>query len=265
MKIKLSTRLQSIAALIPAGSLRLLDVGCDHGRLAAYALLNKQVDSVLAIDIEAGPLRAAATTLQKYALENKSVCLLNNGLRGVSLEEHDCVVIAGMGGLEICDILDHVAFSQYLASGKKPEQLNLIVQAMKSHALLRVYLAHHGFVLRQECLVKEQNRVYVVSSYHFPARPIKRGLKEQLLDETDDERLNAIREQSGLSFEELYLGEELAKRYLADGEQYLSDTERYYINKQKRLLQKLRHTKAFISGLGHVSEFQSSRLFSESR
>lgn len=252
MAIKLSRRLNCCAELLPERYTRLIDVGCDHGLLAVHELQSHKCERALAIDIEAAPLCRAELALAEHGLAERSSCLLNNGLQGVELKAGDCVVIAGMGGLEICDILSHCELPAYLEAGNDPAGLHLVVQAMKSHALLRVFLAWHGFNLLEERLMNERGRIYPIAAYTFPARSLSVSLKDQLLDESNDEALLRLRRQARLSGRAALLGETLDDHLNALNRAVLSPLEQSYAQKQKEYLLSLKGTDAFISGMGHI-------------
>ncbi len=55
--IKLTERLSAVARLVRADSV-LADVGCDHGFLPAYLLLNGKIKGAVASDIHEGPLNS---------------------------------------------------------------------------------------------------------------------------------------------------------------------------------------------------------------
>ena len=59
MPIRLDERLTAVAELA-AGAKVLCDVGCDHGKLACYAVQTGRAESALATDISAPSLRKAA-------------------------------------------------------------------------------------------------------------------------------------------------------------------------------------------------------------
>ena len=252
MAIKLSKRLKSCAGFLPDKYSRLIDVGCDHGLLAVHELQNQKCGQVLAIDIEAAPLRRAELAFARHGLEEQSSCFLNNGLKGVELKAGDRIVIAGMGGLEICDILSHCELAAYLEAGHEPTDLRLVVQPMKSQALLRVFLSWHGFVFQGESLVKERGRIYTIGSYTFPRRTLVQDIKDRLLDESDDEALLKLRRQAVLSCRAALLGERLDEILSSSRFPVLTPLEQEFVSKQKEYLEGFKGTAAFISGLGHI-------------
>ena len=84
---------------------RLADVGCDHGFITEAALKSGLAKSAVISDISALSLKKAETLLKDYLGKNvRSVVCDGIG------EEHagcDQILIAGMGGEEICGILSN--------------------------------------------------------------------------------------------------------------------------------------------------------------
>ena len=58
--IKLTNRLSAVAQLVRENA-SLADVGCDHGYLPAYLVLNGRIQSAVAGDINEGPLHSCKT------------------------------------------------------------------------------------------------------------------------------------------------------------------------------------------------------------
>ena len=107
--ISLSPRLQAVADMIP-GSSTVVDVGSDHGLLGSYCLSFGLCRYVIATDIHEGP--AMRTLEQMKAFKDRCEVKVTDGLTGVELKEDMTVVIAGMGGLEICKILKNALSSE---------------------------------------------------------------------------------------------------------------------------------------------------------
>ena len=59
-KVQLSERLTAIAEMVTEGN-RLVDVGCDHGYLPVYLMLQHKIPRAIATDVGKGPLASAGT------------------------------------------------------------------------------------------------------------------------------------------------------------------------------------------------------------
>ena len=95
--MQLSLRLCAIADMVTEGN-KLVDVGCDHGYLPVYLLLNKKIPGAVAADVRKGPLSRAEEHIFQYGLEEYIETRLSDGLSAIAPGEGDTLVIAGMGG-----------------------------------------------------------------------------------------------------------------------------------------------------------------------
>ncbi len=151
-KIRLNPRLLKIANLIPPCE-SLADIGTDHAYIPIYALLEKKVRSAIASDINRGPVLRAEENVRAFGLEDKLELRLGPGLETISPGEAETIVIAGMGGILISDILKNS--SAVVKSAK-----NLILQPMTAVKELREYLLCHSFTIENEVLVSEEDKIY---------------------------------------------------------------------------------------------------------
>ncbi len=102
--MKLTQRLKTIADLVPNGGI-IADIGTDHAYLPVYLIENKIVEKAIAADINVGPLKNAEKTIKSYRYDKYIETRLGSGLTPIKTNEADTVIIAGMGGLLIRDIL----------------------------------------------------------------------------------------------------------------------------------------------------------------
>lgn len=98
--MKLSQRLLAIASFINKGSV-VADIGADHGLLAIYLVENKIAKKVFAVENKKGPYSQLKKNTERYP---NIICSLSDGLDDLP-NDVDTVVIAGMGGILISDIL----------------------------------------------------------------------------------------------------------------------------------------------------------------
>ena len=152
--LQIGERLQTIAAMVPPGS-TVADIGTDHGYIPAYLVISGQCRYVIASDIAEGPCRAAAETRKKYRLQDKMDIRTAPGLQGLRAGEAETVVIAGMGGATIVDILEE---SPEVAASVK----TFVLQPMNAANLLRRWLMQHGCRIAEEALCKENDHIYII-------------------------------------------------------------------------------------------------------
>ena len=150
--MKLGARLAAIAAYVLSGS-RVADIGTDHGYLAVHLVERGDVDFVIAGDVNEGPLASARELINNLGLTDKIAVRLGNGLAVLQPEEVDTIVIAGMGGTTMIQILaPQAGFARKLK--------RLILQPMVGAGTLRIWLVKNGFRLVDERLVSEEGRIY---------------------------------------------------------------------------------------------------------
>ena len=154
---------------------RIADVGSDHGYLIKIAFDNNLIDFAYAIDNKQGPINACKKTLSDY---NNVKYFLSDGLTSID-ETVECVIIAGMGGLLIKEIIEK-------GFNKLNTVKRLILQANKDEYKLRKYLCENGFYIKDEAIIEEDNKIYEIDVF-------EKGKEEY-------------------SFEELYFGKVLMKK-----------------------------------------------------
>ena len=153
MKIPLSARLQACCNYVSSGD-RVADVGCDHGYLGIYLLKNGIAQSVIASDINEGPLQSAVRNSEKFGVRDKMTFYLSDGVRNIP-RDFDTLVCAGMGGDTMVSIL---AAAPWL----KSKQYRLILQCQSKNAILRRYLSENGWCIRQEQIIPDGKFLYTV-------------------------------------------------------------------------------------------------------
>ncbi len=162
-KFKLDNRLQTCADFVTVGA-DIADIGTDHAYLPIWLAMHDKIKSAIASDINILPLKKAEENLKKYNMENKIKILQSNGLEKISPYEVDEIVIAGMGGEMISQILD-------TAPWVKKEKKKLILQPVSSESDLRIYLRDNGFKLEKEKAVLSLRRVYTVINAVYTETP----------------------------------------------------------------------------------------------
>ncbi|MGN0505553.1 MAG: tRNA (adenine(22)-N(1))-methyltransferase [Lachnospiraceae bacterium] len=152
--MQLSKRLLAAAGLVTKGN-RVADVGCDHAYTSIF-LCNEEISpSVIAMDVNKGPLMRARQNVAGYGLEDRIALRLSDGLAALSVGEADTILLTGMGGLLMMKILSD--YPQVTASAKE-----LILQPQSEVAQVRRYLHTTGYQITTERMVKEDGKFYVM-------------------------------------------------------------------------------------------------------
>lgn len=155
----LDKRLKKCAELVSGFGVA-CDVGTDHAYLAAELIKSGKCKKVIASDVKEGPLEAAKKTVEKYGVADKVELILSNGLEKISSKNVTDIVIAGMGGETIVDIL---AECEWVYS----EEVSLILQPMTKPEVLRSFLGAMGFNILEEHAVEDGDRIYIVILAEF--------------------------------------------------------------------------------------------------
>ncbi len=142
------------------------DIGTDHGYVAEMLLKEGICKQIIATDLNEGPLNRAIEHLTKSNLHDKCNFRLGCGLRVLNEGEADAIIIAGMGGDLISDII-HTSKDIAL----KAQQL--ILQPMTAVNTLRKYLYENGFEIIDESIVKEYHHFYFIIK-------AKKGIAKQM-------------------------------------------------------------------------------------
>ena len=103
--IKLSKRLQQIADFVPLGT-KIADIGTDHALLPCYLVQEKISPWAIATDVNKGPLEVAKRQVKALLLADRVAVRLGDGLEPIEPLEVETVIISGMGGATIKNILD---------------------------------------------------------------------------------------------------------------------------------------------------------------
>ncbi len=177
-----------------------VDVGTDHAYLAAYLVANNICTSVVACDVNEGPLAAARQTVLKYNIEQKVNIVLSDGLKNVSPDGVSDVIIAGMGGELIAKIISD--------SGWNFEKVNLILQPMTKVHFLRKWLYQNGFEIDSETIVKDAHFIYTVMKVIFSGKKMELNEFQTIVGKV----------KSDLPLEKEYLLREIKRLdYISDG------------------------------------------------
>lgn len=151
-KMKLTNRLASVASLIDECD-TLVDIGTDHAYIPIFCVENDLCKKAIACDINQGPLDIAEKNIKNYGLSEKISTRLSNGFENYVKSEAQCIVIAGMGGLLINEIIK-AGFE------KISDDTVLILQPMIAVYEVREFLFDNGFCILDEKLAKEENKIY---------------------------------------------------------------------------------------------------------
>ena len=173
----LSYRLNEIVKLCGRAK-RIADVGCDHGKVLAELANKKSTQFLIASDISAPSVDKAKILLESMNYKNFSIRVGNGFSTLTDVDNLDMIVVAGMGGFEIIEIL----------KDSKIKLTNLVLQPQNNVIKLRQYLLDNNFYIVTDKVVNDKGKFYNIlkvkkseSKQHLSEREIKFG-KSNLTD-----------------------------------------------------------------------------------
>lgn len=150
--MKLSTRLEFIVNHIDK-VISLSDIGTDHGYVPLYALRKELCEKAIACDINKDPLDKARLNALLEGMGDELEFRLGSGLQPIKAGEVQAVIIAGMGGILIKEILEK--------DKAKVDNLDyLILQPAQNPELLREYLYTNDYEIITEDLCVDDGKYY---------------------------------------------------------------------------------------------------------
>ena len=160
----LSRRLQTCCGFVTPGD-RVADIGCDHGYLGIHLLHKGIARSVIAADVNAGPLASAKQNAHRFGTEDQMTFHLSDGMQDIP-RDFDTMVCAGMGADTMISILEP-------APWLKSSQYKLILQCQSKRPELRRYLYEQGFSIQKETLAEDGKFIYTVMEVVYtPKKPL---------------------------------------------------------------------------------------------
>jgi len=150
-------RIKVIASFIKNGS-KVFDIGCDHALLAIYLLRCKNVSKMIASDISSNALEQGKKKVNQYQLQDQIILRQGDGLKAIEKDIIDTVVISGLGGNTIINILNS---DKHLLEGIN----NIILQPNNNVYNVRKNLYILGYMIEDEKIIKDNKIIYVVISF----------------------------------------------------------------------------------------------------
>lgn len=152
--MQLSKRLQMVADQVLSGGV-LADIGCDHGFTSIYLVSNSRVRKAIAMDVREGPLGRAAEHVAESGLQEQIKLRLSDGLEQLQPGEADTILISGMGGALMEQILR--AHPEVTKAARE-----LVLSPQSEVYRIRTCLHELGFRIAGEDMVQDMGKYYVV-------------------------------------------------------------------------------------------------------
>jgi len=150
--IELSKRMQSVADMIqPCDAVG--DIGCDHAFVSIYLVEQRRAKRGIASDVRRGPIAIAKRNIEAMNLSDQIEIRMGDGLDTIVPGEVNAVVLAGMGGMLMIDILE------------RGEEVvtrcdQLVLQPQSDIEKVRRYLVEKGYHLADEQMLIDAGKYY---------------------------------------------------------------------------------------------------------
>ena len=151
---RIPKRMLAIANLVDNSKV-LADVGCDHAYISINLLENGKAERIIASDLREGPLNIARDNIRLYGFEDRIETRLCAGLCGYEAGEVDTILISGMGGMLVKEIL-----SESIDVVKRAD--TLILEPQSDLRVVRAYLKDIGFEIIDEDMLNEGGKYYQI-------------------------------------------------------------------------------------------------------
>ena len=187
--IKLSNRLKKIAELVDFGA-TVIDVGTDHGYVPNFLCEKKISRDIIATDISKNSLEKSIELTRERDNEKYIRNILANG---IVRENRDNIIIAGLGGIQIAEII--LNSIEIARSAKK-----LILQPMQKTNILRRELNNMGFEIIDEEIIFEDDRYFeiILARYFGQIKKLEEVdfyFSKSLMEKKDKVYLDFLRER----------------------------------------------------------------------
>lgn len=151
---RIPKRMLAIANLVDNSKV-LADVGCDHAYISINLLENGKAERIIASDLREGPLNIAKDNIKLEGFEERIETRLCAGLCGYEAGEVDTILISGMGGMLVKEIL-----SESIDVVRRAD--TLILEPQSDLRVVRAYLKDIGFEIIDEDMLNEGGKYYQI-------------------------------------------------------------------------------------------------------
>lgn len=160
----MNLRLNTLAEMVDPQA-RVADIGTDHAYLPIQLIKSQKITFAIASDIGKGPLANAQQDIMEAGFENKIETRLGPGLATIKPSDKiDTVVIAGMGGKLITQILDDAYKQGQIYT-------TLILEPNIGESGVRTWLAAHNYEIAREELLFEAGHTYELIKAKLSSQP----------------------------------------------------------------------------------------------
>ena len=153
-QIKLSKRLRALVAFIEDGA-KVADIGTDHGFIPVYLAQTSSVNRIIATDISAASLNSARRSADEAGVTDAITFIVAPGLDRIAPSDVDTIIIAGLGGETILDILKKAPWTMH-------QEIKLILQPQSKINILCRFLYDKGYLFKSIESVLDKGKSYTI-------------------------------------------------------------------------------------------------------
>ena len=184
--MRISKRLKIIHDMVPKSVVA--DIGSDHGKLMIALLQSETISKGYAVENKEGPFERLKNSLTINGVIDRVTPLFSDGIKDLP-KDVKTVVIAGMGGLSIVNILKkHQEKLKYVET--------IIVDAHSAVPTVRKEICLLGYAIADEKIIKEDNIFYEIIKF------IK--AEKAIISDEDLEFGPILRHEKSVTFKEKY-------------------------------------------------------------
>ncbi len=166
---KCSKRLEAIISFVKEGSYP-ADIGSDHAYVPLALVSRGIVTKAFAVDNKIGPYKIMKERINKEGYEKQIGVSLSSGLSDIP-SWVNALIIAGMGGLLIRDILEE-------DKDKLGNIDYLVIDAHSEYPVLLKWLMDHSFYAKDDIFLYDKGKPYCVYLFEKNKEPISYSEEE---------------------------------------------------------------------------------------
>ncbi|MCI6610392.1 MAG: class I SAM-dependent methyltransferase [Ezakiella sp.] len=134
------------------------DIGCDHGQVGLVLVKNKLVNKMISADISLKCLNKSKDLFKINGLVDYYDGRVGDGLAPINDAEVETVIIAGMGGDLVCNIVR-------ANEAKTKSFKNFIIQPMTNPDVVRKCFYELGYGVKKDLMVVEGDKYYFLIEF----------------------------------------------------------------------------------------------------
>ena len=230
--MELSKRMQAVADMVLPGGV-VADIGCDHAFVSIYLVENQMADRVIASDVRKGPVEIAKRNVAGRNLQDRIDIRMGDGLSTLSVGEADTIILAGMGGLLMLDILKR---QEAVVCGCR----QMVLQPQSDVEKVRAYVDEKHYYLASEKMLVDAGKNYNILDVRIKNDAEIGQLAQSRLENIENEQTTEFPFEAS---DRQRLFQKFGGRLLMERDAVLFDYIKKQVAVNKKLLEELKDKK----------------------